>query len=68
MSTQKFSFRGLPRPHSPQRRPGKTLHKIRKIMRLRRLMRFQWAMRKIWAANRLWQRLEMRKGLDSQLP
>jgi len=31
-------------------------------------MRFQWAMRKIWAANRLWQRLEMRKGLDSQLP
>jgi hypothetical protein len=62
-----FSLRHLPRPHSPERRPGKRLRKLRKLFRLRRLMRFAWALRKIWAADKLWQRLEMRKGLDNQI-
>ena len=62
------SVRGVDRPHSPERKMGNALRKVRKLMRLRRLMRFQWMLRKIWGAGQQWKRLEMRPGLDKEIP
>lgn len=62
------SVRGIERPHSPERKMGNQLRKVRKTMRLRRLMRFQWMLRKIWGAGQLWKRLEQPKWLEKGMP
>ena len=51
-----------------RRGPGKNMRKQQRRNRLQRLLRFSWALRKIMAASVLWRRLEMRPGLDAQVP